>query len=311
MPAPWRAVRPPGRRHGVGLAVATAFLAGCAALAPRSSPEGLIAETRTWAHPTGPVTAHWLQPSGPPAASARVLLLQHGFTRQCRHLAGLRASLARAGWAVVCLDLAHAAGDDALPAELVEALIEGPLQPPGGVRPQARWVVGGFSAGAVLAARTGAAFHARAPARLHGLLLLDPVDARGFGAAIEQVSHGGGRAVLALLANPGPCNAQGSAVTPLRRLAAQVAPASGATEVVLFVRGSTHVDAEGEDTGDLAVAVCRQGPPQARNVATLREIAGAWLAALDDPRRLSEWQALVADRERSGDLRRLGPEATR
>jgi pimeloyl-ACP methyl ester carboxylesterase len=172
-------------------------------------------------------------------------------------------------------------------------------------------VVGGFSAGAVLAARVGAAFDAREPDRLHGLLLLDPVDAPGFGAAIAQVSNGGQRAVLAVLANPGPCNAQGSAVPALRRLVEQVASGRVATEVVQLVRGSTHVDAEGEDTSELAVAVCRQGPPQAHNVAALREIAVAWLDALADPRGAATLEALVSAGERSAGVRRVGLAASR
>ncbi|MCU0775916.1 MAG: alpha/beta hydrolase [Ideonella sp.] len=219
-------------------------------------------------------------------------------------------ALAKSGWAVLCLDLAQAAGDAALPAELAEALIEGALQPPGLAAPQARWVLGGFSAGAVLAARVGMALEALAPARLEGLLLLDPVDAPGFGVAIERVSNGGGRPVLAVLANPGPCNAQGSAAGPLRAMAERASNGHAATEVVQLVRGSTHVDAEGEDTGELAVALCRQGPPQARNVAALREIAAAWLATVDDPRRRDGLQALVVALERSGEALRLGRAAS-
>jgi hypothetical protein len=248
-----------------------------------------------------------------PAARAQpdgLVVMQHGFMRQCRHLDGLRTALARQSWWVLCLDLPAAAGDPALADNLAVALRDGSITPAGVVMPP-RIVVGGFSAGSVFAVRLGAALARLAPERLAGALLLDPVDARGFEAALRIVDGGGRRPWLAILANPGPCNAQLSAQAPLDRVRADALPdAAAAGVVVQLTRGSTHVDAEGEDSSDLAIAACGQGPPVPANVAALRGLVAAWLARWGDPPLPAAFGDALEPLLREGAARRLDGGAT-
>jgi hypothetical protein len=309
-----------GRALALGTLLVAAMLgAGCSSLQPRP-PSDLRSASGEWPIGDSALRTHWRWPAEAGRLAGWVVL-QHGFTRQCHHLAGLRDSIARQGWAVLCIDLPAAAGSVELARDLAGALQDGRVAPPGLEAPE-RLVAGGFSAGAVFAARLGAALARQSPEALGGVLLLDPVNAPGFAADLQAVVGDARRPVLAILANPGRCNAQGSAVAPLRQVAGQPgaqgpAGSGGAVTVVRLVRSSTHVDAEGEDTTDLAIGLCRQGPPLAPNVQALRALASAWLASLDPPRRgspaagaagaLRAWEPTLAPMLADRTAEPLGP----
>ena len=305
---------PPARR-GVwaGLLLAVVVHSGCASLAHPVERDGLVWSFDAWSRGDESLVAHWVLPvarsrpasvpseSAAHAATPGVIVMQHGFTRQCRHLAGLREALARTGWSVLCLDLPFAAGDAQLIADLADALSDGTLRPPRASNAAPSVVAGGFSAGGVFAVRLGEALVRRDPQRFAGAMLFDPVDSRGFGAGLQAIAAAD-RPVLSVLAEPGPCNAQGSATAPLLQ-AAGARP--GRIEAVRLLRGSTHVDAEGENTSDLAIAACRQGAPAPRNVTLLRETAAQWMGVIDGRVSARAFAARLAEHERAGDLARL------
>jgi hypothetical protein len=302
--------QPRRARRTAALLLAAFVLAGCAGLPEGGGSGAPVAKTVTWATPHGLLTGHVVQPmradGAPPAG---LVVMQHGFMRQCRHLDGLRRALAREGWRVLCLDMPSAAGSAALADDIATALLEGSLAADGETTPQ-RIVVGGFSAGAVFAVRLGAALARMAPERLAGALLLDPVDARGLEDGLRAVDDGARRPWLAILANPGPCNAGLSALEPLARVANERrrdTPAAGV--VVQLVRDSTHLDAEGADSSDLAIAACRQGPPLPANVAALRTLAAAWLARWSEPPLPAALDAVLEPLARAGTARRIADAA--
>lgn len=220
------------------------------------------------------LSARWTLPAGEVRG---VALLQHGFTRRCTHLTGTTRYWADAGLAVLCVDVSGVAGAVWLPDDLADALAGDRLRLPDGAALPERIVVAGHSAGATFAVRVGARLAALAPGRLSGAVLLDPVASRGLDEALHAISQGGARPVLAALAQPGPCNANGSAEPVLHGLLARVRATGGDGFVgVRFGPGSTHVDAEGEDTTAMAVRACGQGWPQEGHVRALRELGSGW-----------------------------------
>lgn len=219
--------------------------------------------------------AEWALPVGEPQA---LVVLQHGFTRSCANLRETTRRIARQGLATLCIDADMTGGNPDLADAMAVALL-GPVRLPDGRPLPQRIVVGGHSAGAAFAARLGWRLDAAAPERLAGALLLDPVPVEGFAEQLRAVSHGGQRPVLAIAAAPSGCNAEQKAMPLLRELREQ-ALASGHNSVtdVRMGPGSTHVDAEGEDSDWLGRTIC--GTPLAVNVERLRTLAAGWAAAL-------------------------------
>ena len=143
-----------------------------------------------------------------------------------------------------------------LARRLAQALAEGEIAPPGRAMPE-RVVVSGHSAGAHFAVVLGAELARRAPQRLAGAVLLDPVAGRGFEEALQALSQTGLRPVLSVAAREHPCNARHNAHPALRRLReATVAAGRDGLAGVVQGEGSTHMDAEGENTDLLAWAAC-------------------------------------------------------
>lgn len=249
--------------------------------------------------------ARWLLPGREPRGFA---LMQHGYARRCANLDGTLRHWAGAGLLVLCIDVAGAPGANWLPAEVADALLDGSVTPPGGEGLPARIVVAGHSAGALFAAAVGARLNARAPSRLAGAVLFDPVAAAGLAETLAAVSQAGRRPVRAVLAAPGPCNARGNAVPVLRALR-DVARAAG-VDVHLGVRlgaGSTHVDAEAGDTTAFAVTACGQGWPQRPQVRLLRELGARW--AVDMLADARAGGSAAADGPPPGTTGRLSEEA--
>ena len=253
--------------------LAAASLTGCAGLVPPGAP----AAPRPADHATvlvldgTPQAVQWVQASAAPAA---LVVLAHGFTRRCTHLWGTAQALAEAGLTSLCLDASMTGGGaPALVEALATRLLDG-ADPAGRPWP-VRVIVAGHSAGAVFALRLGARIVAQAPARLAGALLFDPVATTDFATVLTRVSDEGRRPVLALLAAPHRCNAQGNAAAPLQE-ARRLARAAGrdTLRVTALGPGSTHADVEGDDTDWLAAAAC--GRPDPARVADLRAQAVAW-----------------------------------
>lgn len=219
----------------------------------------------------------WGLPAGPALGLA---VVEHGFTRRCRNIAGTLDALVARGLMTLCVDAPLAGGNAALADALAATLAAG-VVPPGGQPMPERIVVGGHSAGGAFAVRLGATLAQLAPQRLAGAVLFDPV-ASGprFVDEARQLGAAGLRPVLAVSANASGCNAGNNSYPGLRAVAADAAAAGAPAFVGLqLTLGSTHVDVEGENTDAFAWAACRQGPPRRANVNALRELGAAW--ALD------------------------------
>jgi hypothetical protein len=211
------------------------------------------------------------------------LLLQHGFTRRCANLRGTAARVAAAApVATLCLNADMAGGNPAL-AQALAAWLAGPdaVAPDGSPRPP-RLIVGGHSAGALFAARVGAALIDQpGNTPLAGALLLDAVGGESLSRALVAISDGGRRPVLAVMAPPLRCNAKQLGLRALRAVRAD-ALARGAPSPLLGVelaRG-THVDPEAEDTDAVAVRACGNGWPQAAEIGALRALLQRWAGDL-------------------------------
>lgn len=251
------------------LLLAAALLAGCASTPPTGAREmRLPLDVAGDSH-----AAHWFVPAGTAQA---LVVLEHGFSRRCGHLQTTARQIRDQGLLVLCLDAPMAGGNPAL-ADALAATLLGTLSAPDGRPLPQRIVVAGHSAGAAFAARLGARLDQLAPARLAGALLLDPVAVLGFSDHLRTVSEQGRRPVLALRANSSECNARHSASAALHQVHAEAAPGRGFVGVQ-FTDGSTHIDAEGEDSDLIARVAC--GQPLPANSGRLRTLAAAWALAL-------------------------------
>ncbi len=315
-----------GSRAGCAFVLALAFalaltLAGCAAPGGPRDGEGGTGAPPPPAEPAPErhdallvlggerVSAEWHLPSPSTGALHGLVTLQHGFMRQCRHLRGTAAAIARAGLATLCLNTSVAGGNPELARALADALAAGQLRLPHGGQTPARIVVAGFSAGATFAVVAGARLAELAPARLAGAVLLDPVAGRAFEPALERLSAQGERPVLSLAAKSDGCNARHNAHPALRRMA-EAARAAGRDDFagVVFGARSTHMDAEGEDTDWLAFMACGRLWPDAALVSALRGLAAAWALDLAEGRRSgAAWPggAMLEDRLRAGSVQLL------
>lgn len=260
------------RRRGLVAALALG-LAGCAQLPPQPPlPVGVVRAFDRLELAGAAVDVEWHLPAVEPRAW---VLVQHGFARRCANLRGTAAALAARGVATLCLNADSGAGVAGGAPAWADALARWWLQPgarsPDGRAAPSRLVLAGHSAGGFFAARVGAALVQRAPERVAGVLLFDPVGAAPLQAALQtlQARLGPGR-LAATMAPPVRCNAVHLALPALR--AAGVA--------MVFPPQATHVDAEGEDTEALAVRACGEGPPQPQAVAALRRWAGDTLETM-------------------------------
>lgn len=212
----------------------------------------------------------------PTAAPAGLVVVQHGFARRCANLRTTARRLAEAGAMTLCVNAEMAGGGPLLADALATAIVHGLTAPDGRAVPR-RVVVAGHSAGAVFATRVGRGLASADPSMLAGAILFDPVAVSGFADDLEAVADGVRRPVYAVMATRAGCNAWHNALPALRAVADAARAAGGDGFVgVELTAGSTHVDAEGEDTESAAVRACGQGAPTAGNTEALRTLAARW-----------------------------------
>ena len=218
--------------------------------------------------------AQWYLPAAAPTAFIQV---QHGFSRRCPNLLDTTREFMAQGLMAMCLNADMSGGNPALADALAAALVAGLVAPDGRPVPE-RLIVGGHSAGGQFASRLGQQLALLAPQRLAGAVLFDPVAADGsFTTNLQAISAAGQRPVLAVSANPGPCNASNNAYPALRQVQAD-ARAAGADGFVgaQLTAHSTHVDAEGRNSDLLAWTACLQGKPRTANTDRLQELSRTW-----------------------------------
>ncbi len=214
----------------------------------------------------------------PTASASALMVLEHGFSRNCGHLRGTSKAIAQKGVMVLCVNGDLTGGNPALANRVADALVDGTLVPPAGRPLPTKVIAGGHSAGGHFAARLGARVAERAPSRLAGAVLFDPVASDGFTADLQAVSGNGTRPVVAVAARPSVSNLFNNSFGALNSLN------SGFTGIQLVwdryflgipQGGSCHTDVEGENTDFLGTAsgLCS---PNANQTARLRDFGSTW-----------------------------------
>lgn len=218
----------------------------------------------------------WYLPNG--GASA-LMLVQHGFSRDCDTLTNTSRAIAEKGVMVFCLEADMTAGNPALGNTLGDALNARTVTPPNGRALPAKYIVGGHSAGGHFASVVGARLASQGYADLKGAILFDGVASDGFTANLQAVSAGGTRPVLQIAARPSLANLANNAFGALASLGADFVGIqlvwTKYNAGISPSGGSCHIDAEGENTDVIGVlgAGCS---PNGTQVARLRDYGSTW-----------------------------------
>ncbi|MGH1562529.1 hypothetical protein [Mumia sp. DW29H23] len=219
--------------------------------------------------------ADWYLPNG---TASGLMLVEHGFSRSCKHLRGTSKAIAEKGVMVFCVDEDMTAGNPELATIIGNALADRTVVPPNGKPLPTKYIVGGHSAGGQFAALVGQQLDTRGYADLKGAIMFDPVAAEGFSAAVSAISAGGTRPVLSVAARPSVINLFNNSFGALNDLP------NGFVGIQLVwtsyflgspTGGSCHIDSEGENTDVIGVAgaLCS---PNATQTARLRDFATTW-----------------------------------
>jgi hypothetical protein len=275
----WRP-RPAAIAAAAGVLMATAVVAAPAAQAATAC-AGYSSSTTTCVE--SPVTvggasynAKWYLPNG--AASA-LMLVQHGFSRNCDHLTNTTRAIAEKGVMAVCLDADMTGGNAALGNAFGDALTARSITPPSGRALPAKYIVGGHSAGGHFASVVGARLAANGYPNLKGAVLFDGVASDGFTANLQAISAGATRPVLQISARPSVINLFNNANGALASLGAGFVGIqlvwTSYNLGVFPTGGSCHIDSEGENTDALGVAgsLCS---PNSTQTARLRDFGSTW-----------------------------------
>ncbi|MBM9459495.1 hypothetical protein JK386_06240 [Nocardioides sp. zg-536] len=217
----------------------------------------------------------WYQPK---ATSNGLMLVQHGFSRNCGHLRGTSKAIAEKGLTVLCINADMTAGNPALAATVGDWLTARAITPPNGKPLPTAYVVGGHSAGGHFASAVGARLAANGYPQLKGAVLFDAVAAEGFSANLQAISAGGARRVLQVAARPSVTNLANNSFGALNDLD------SGFVGIQLVwssyflgapIGGSCHTDVEGEDT-DLVGTAGALCSPSSTQTQRLRDFGSTW-----------------------------------
>ncbi|MBW9211319.1 alpha/beta hydrolase [Mumia sp. zg.B21] len=238
--------------------------------------------------------ADWYLPNG---TATGLMLVEHGFSRSCKHLRGTSKAIAQKGLMVVCLNEDMTAGNPGLATIIGNALADRAVVPPNGKPLPTAYIVGGHSAGGHFAALVGQRLAQRGYAGLKGAVLFDPVAADGFTAALLAVSAGGSRPVLSIAARPSVINLFNNSFGALTSLGADFVGIQLVWSKISLGTpsgGSCHIDSEGENTDFIGVAgaLCS---PNATQTARLRDFASTWAKDLATGTRTASHYCTDAD----------------
>jgi hypothetical protein len=219
----------------------------------------------------------WYMPNATPSA---LMLVEHGFSRNCTRQRNTSKAIMEKGLMVLCINANMSGGNPALGNALGDLLTSRAFTLPGGRAIPTKYIVGGHSAGGHFASVVGARLHANGYAGLKGAVMFDPVAADGFGANLAAISAGGTREVLSIAARPAAINSQNNSFGPLRDIANTFVGVqllwtsySGTSGV----GGSCHTDSEGENGNGIGnfASGCT---PTATQTARLRDLSSNWAA---------------------------------
>jgi pimeloyl-ACP methyl ester carboxylesterase len=217
----------------------------------------------------------WYQPNG---TASGLMLLEHGFSRNCGHLRGTSKAIAEKGVMVLCINADMTGGNATLGNQLGDLLNSRAITPPKSKPLPVNYIVGGHSAGGQFASTVGARLHALGYANLKGAVLFDAVASDGFSANLAAIANGGARPVLEVAARPSITNLSNNGFGALIALPN---PYVGIqlvwTGYSIFgpYGGSCHTDVEGENTNFIgtAGALCS---PNSTQTARLRDFGSNW-----------------------------------
>jgi pimeloyl-ACP methyl ester carboxylesterase len=273
------------KRLAAAFAAATLALAGTVAVAPAAQADATCnnysssSSTCTNSSLTIGGTSYsvdWYQPN---ATASGLMLLEHGFSRNCGHLRGSSKAIAQKGLAVLCVNADMSGGNEALGNALGDLLTARTITPPNSKPLPVNYIVGGHSAGGHFASVVGARLAANGYANLKGAVLFDPVASGNFTANLEAISANGTRPVLSVAARPSITNLTNNSFGALETLATNYVGIQLVWEKynlgVFPVGGSCHTDVEGENTDFIgtAGALCS---PNATQTSRLRDFGSTW-----------------------------------
>jgi pimeloyl-ACP methyl ester carboxylesterase len=218
--------------------------------------------------------ADWYLPDG---TASGLMVLEHGFVRECISTRELATSIMEAGLMVLCINADMTGGNPALAATLGDVMTARALTPPAGRALPANYVVGGHSMGGHFASALGARLSDNGYAGFKGAILFDGVAAGGFTDNLHRISAGGTRKVLAIAARPSAWNSLNNsfgALTSLPNGFVGIQLVWSGYFLGIPYGGSCHTDAEGSD--DLLANIATGCTPSSFNTGKLREFASVW-----------------------------------
>ncbi len=271
------------RRLGITTAIGAflaSMVAGVRAAQAATACSGYSSSTTTCATESATIggssyTLKWYLPNG--TASA-LMLVAHGFSRDCDNLTNTSKAIAEKGVMVFCVEADMTAGNPTLGNALGDALNARTITPPNGKALPVNYIVGGHSAGGHFASVVGARLAAKGYAGLKGAILFDGVASDGFTANLQAISAGGTRPGLQIAARPSVSNLFNNAFGALASLGANFVGIQlvwSSYSGVIPVGGSCHIDSEGENTDAIGIlgAACT---PSSTQVSRLRDFGSTW-----------------------------------
>jgi hypothetical protein len=242
----------------------------------------------------------WYMPNG---SATGLMLVQHGFSRNCTRQRNTSKAIMEKGLIVLCLNADMSGGNPGLGNALGDLLASRNVTLPGGRALPTRYIVGGHSAGGHFASVVGARLAAKGYAGLAGAVMFDPVASDGFGGNLQAISAGGTRPVLSVAARGALINLYNNSFGQLKDLANQFVGVQLVwTGFNIFgpYGGSCHTDSEGEN-GDAIGNIASGCTPNATQTARLRDLSSNWASDIArGTRNAAYWCANAADRSTCG-----------
>jgi hypothetical protein len=218
----------------------------------------------------------------PNATATGLMLVQHGFARNCARQRNTSKAIMQKGLMVLCVNANMSGGNPTLGNALGDLLTSRGFTAPGGKAIPTKYIVGGHSAGGHFASVVGARLAANKYAGLRGAIMFDPVASDGHGANLQAISAGGTRPVLSVAARPSLINLFNNSFGDLRALANTFVGVQLVwTGYTIFgpYGGSCHTDSEG-DNGDAIGNIASGCTPSTTQTARLRDLSSNWASDL-------------------------------